>query len=86
MHIKLVGTDKNRNAIGAKILLKSANTTQVQEVYAGESYMSANGFIVEFGLGKATKVDMIQVIWSNGKTQTLQNVSANQKIQIIQNP
>ncbi len=86
LHIKLVGTDKNRNAIGAKILLKSANTTQVQEVYAGESYMSANGFIVEFGLGKATKVDMIQVIWSNGKTQTLQNVSANQKIQIIQNP
>ncbi len=86
LHVKLVGTDKNRNAIGAKILLKAANTTQVQEIYAGESYMSANGFIVEFGLGKATKVDMVQVIWTNGKTQTLQFVPANQKIQMIQNP
>ncbi len=86
LHVNLVGSDKNRNAIGAKILLKTGNTIQVQEIYAGESYMSANGFITEFGLGKVTKVDMIQVIWQNGKTQTLENVSVNQKIEIIQNP
>lgn len=86
LHVKLFGKGKNRNAIGAKILLKTAESTQVQEIYAGESYMSSNGFITEFGLGNAEKVDMIKVIWTNGKTQTIENVSVNQKIEIIQNP
>ncbi|MDE0637370.1 MAG: CRTAC1 family protein [Candidatus Poribacteria bacterium] len=86
LHVELVGANLNRNAIGAKILLKTEETTQIREIYAGESYMSANSFITEFGLGKASQVKMLQVIWSNGKTQTLQDVSVNQRIQISQKP
>ncbi|RKU07465.1 hypothetical protein C6501_17655 [Candidatus Poribacteria bacterium] len=86
LHVKLVGTNENRNAIGAKILLKTAETTQVREIYAGDSYMSANSFIAEFGLGKASQIKMLQVIWPNGKTQTFQDVSVNQHIQIMQKP
>lgn len=86
LHVELVGANLNRNAIGAKILLKTEGTTQIREIYAGESYMSANSFIAEFGLGKASQVKMLQVIWSNGKTQTLQDVSVNQRIQISQKP
>ena len=48
--------------------------------------MSANSFTAEFGLGKATQIQMLQVIWSNGKAQTLQEISVNQKIQITQKP
>lgn len=86
LHVELVGANLNRNAIGAKILLKTERTTQIREIYAGESYMSANSFIAEFGLGKASQIKMLQVIWSNGKTQTLQDVSVNQRIQISQKP
>ena len=86
LHVKLAGENPNRNAIGAKIHLKTTDSTQIREIYAGESYMSANSFIAEFGLGKATQVKMLQVIWTNGKIQTLQNISVNQLIQITQNP
>ena len=86
LHVKLVGENPNRNAIGAKILLKTADSTQIREIYAGESYMSANSFIAEFGLGKATQVQMLQVTWTNGKIQTLQNIPVNQLIQITQKP
>ncbi len=86
LHVKLVGTNPNRNAVGAKILLKTADSTQIREIYAGESYMSANSFIAEFGLGKASQVKTLQVTWTNGKTQMLQDISANQLIQITQKP
>ncbi|MDE0317146.1 MAG: CRTAC1 family protein [Candidatus Poribacteria bacterium] len=86
LHVKLVGENPNRNAVGAKIQLKTANSTQIREIYAGESYMSANSFIAEFGLGKTTQVQMLQITWTNGKIQTLQNVSVNQMMQVTQKP
>ncbi|MDE0089062.1 MAG: CRTAC1 family protein [Candidatus Poribacteria bacterium] len=86
LHVKLVGENPNRNAVGAKIQLKTANSTQIREIYAGESYMSANSFIAEFGLGKTTQVQTLQITWTNGKIQTLQNVSVNQMIQVTQKP
>ena len=86
LHVKLVSTNENRNAIGAKIKLKTSDSTQIREISAGESYMSANSFTAEFGLGKATQIQMLQVIWSNGKAQTLQDISVNQKIKITQKP
>ena len=84
LHVELVGTDGNRNAIGAKIQLKTAERTQTREVYAGESYMSSNSFVVEFGVGTATQVETLQVTWLNGDTQARHNIPANQRICITQ--
>ena len=84
LHIELIGADGNRNAIGAKIQLKTADRTQIREVYAGDSYMSSNSFIVEFGMGNATQVETLQVTWSNGDTQARHNIPANQRIRVTQ--
>ena len=84
LHVKLTGTNENRYAVGAKIQLTTTDATQIREIYAGESYMSSNSYITEFGIGKSTQIIMLKVIWSNGKTQTLKNISANQLIQVTQ--
>lgn len=84
LHVQLIGTNANRNAVGAKIQVKTTNQTQIREVYAGDSYMSFNSFIAEFGVGSATQVESVQVIWSNGDTQTLHNVPTNQRLRITQ--
>lgn len=84
LHVKLVGTNANRDAIGAKIHVVTAHATQIREIYAGESYMSFNSFITEFGLGKATQVQALEVTWSNGQKQTLQHISVNQQLRITQ--
>ena len=86
LHVQLIGTDGNRNAIGAKIQLKTAERTQIREVYAGESYMSANSFIVEFGVGDATQIETLQVTWLNGNVQKLHNIPANQRVRVKQEP
>ncbi len=84
LHVELIGTDGNRNAIGAKIQLKTAERTQIREVYAGESYMSANSFIVEFGVGDATQIETLQVTWLNGGVQKMHNIPANQRVRVVQ--
>ena len=86
LQVKLIGTGANRDAIGAKIRIKTADRTQVQEIYAGESYMSSNSLISEFGVGHATHIETVQVTWQNGKTQKLHNVPANQRIRVTQEP
>ncbi|MCY3741844.1 MAG: CRTAC1 family protein [Candidatus Poribacteria bacterium] len=84
LHVELVGTDGNRNAIGAKIQLKTADRTQIREIYAGDSYMSSNSFIAEFGVGNTTQIETLQVTWVNGETQARHNIPANQRIRITQ--
>ena len=86
LQVDLIGTGKNRNAIGAKIHLKTYDSTLIQEIYAGDSYMSSNSFIAEFGLGKTKKIQMLQVIWTDGKRQTLKDIAVNQLIKITQKP
>ena len=84
LHIELVGTDGNRNAIGAKIQLITTDRTQIREIYAGDSYMSANSFIAEFGLGDATQIETLQVTWLNGETKALHNIPTNQRVRVTQ--
>ena len=84
LHVKLVGIEANRNAIGAKIQVKTADQTQIREIYAGDSYMSFNSLIAEFGVGNATQIETLQVTWQNGETQKLHNIPANQRIHITQ--
>ena len=84
LHVELIGTNANRNAVGAKIQVKTMDQTQIREIYAGDSYMSFNSFIAEFGLGSATQIESLQVTWSNGDTQMLHNVPTNQRLRITQ--
>ena len=84
LHVKLIGTGANRDAIGAKIRVKTSNQTQIREIYAGDSYMSFCSLVAEFGVGNATRIETLQITWQNGEIQKLHNVPANQKISITQ--
>ena len=84
LHVKLIGAGANRDAIGAKIQVKTADRTQIREIYAGDSYMSFSSLVAEFGVGNATRIETLQVTWQNGEIQKLHNVPANQKISITQ--
>ena len=84
LHVKLIGTGANRDAIGAKIQVKTADQTQIREIYAGESYMSFSSLVAEFGVGNATRIETLQITWQNGDTQTRHNIPVNQRIRITQ--
>ena len=80
--LKLAGTKSNRNAVGAKVRVKTGNLVQIDEVRSGDSYLSHSDWRLHFGLGAATSVDEIEIQWPTGKTQTLRNVVADKVIVI----
>ena len=84
LHVKLIGTTGNRDGVGAKIRLKTGDSTQLREINAGSSYLSFNSLIAEFGLGGRKRVDWLEVIWLNGKTERFRNIQANQRVVITE--
>ena len=52
----------------------------MDEVRSGGSYISQSDLRIHFGLGKADKVDVLEVRWPSGHVDTLKDVKANQLI------
>jgi len=82
--LKLIGVKSNRSGIGARV---SCTTTvpgeskphrQIDEVRSGGSYFSQSDLRVHFGLGKATKVDALEIRWPSGQVDTLKDIAPNQ--------
>ncbi|MGI8785704.1 MAG: CRTAC1 family protein [Acidobacteriota bacterium] len=63
IELSLVGTKSNRNAIGARVELTASGRKQVDEVRAGDSYLSSSDRRLHFGLAGATSVDRVIVRW-----------------------
>jgi enediyne biosynthesis protein E4 len=84
--IRTIGTKSNRSGIGARLICTthSAPETkphqQIDEVRSGGSYISQNDLRIHFGLGKAEKVDLLEIRWPSGHVDTLKDVKANQLI------
>lgn len=83
LRIKLEGKSENPNAIGAKVTLDTENGLQYLENSPYRGYFSSSEGILHFGLGDQTTVKEVSVEWPNGKTQKIQNVSANQELKVV---
>ena len=80
--VRLVGTDSNRDAIGARVRLTVGARTLTREVKAGSSYLSQNDIRQHFGLGTARRADRLEILWPRGRVETLTNVPANEAVVI----
>jgi hypothetical protein len=61
--IKLLGTKCNRTAVGARVYVVTGDHRQMDEVHTGYSVMSQSDLRLHFGVGQATKIDLIEVKW-----------------------
>ena len=84
LNIKLIGTQSNRDGIGAKVTVKTGNMTQIREVKSGSSYASGSDTRLLFGLGENEHVDRITIVWQSGTSQALEGVPVNQILTIVE--
>ena len=82
--LKLVGTRSNRDAIGARVKVRTGKATQIREVRSGSSYLSQNDMRLHFGLGRYKQVDLIQIRWPSGLHERLEKIQANQILTLIE--
>ena len=80
LKVKLNGENANKMGIGAKVYLYSQGNAQYQEQMPTRGFQSNVSFILNFGLGKNTKIDSIKVIWNTDKSQVLKNIQSNQTL------
>jgi hypothetical protein len=76
--IDLVGTVSNRDGIGASVrIVTESSRDQYAIVGAAGSYMSASDMRAHLGLGRDTRVKLVEITWPSGIVQKLENVPAD---------
>lgn len=80
--LKLVGTKSNRSAIGARIRCVTGNHQQIDEVRSGGSFLSQNDLRIHFGLGRATRIDLLEISWPSGRVDRLEGLAPNRILTI----
>ncbi len=78
--VKLKGSKKNLNGIGARVILTTNQKKQIQEQYFSRGFQSSIGATLHFGLSGANTIESIEVVWPDGKNQKINNVKGNQTI------
>jgi hypothetical protein len=81
LQLKLKGTRSNASALGAKIICRSAQRTQVSFVANSVGYASTSDLQVHFGLGEERKASL-EIHWPSGIVQELKDVASDQRLQI----
>ena len=84
LKVKLRGTKSNRDGIGAQVRVTAAGKTYTQWNDGKSGYLSQSLIPLYFGLGKAQKVDTVEVLWPSGTTQTVRGPKVNGQIEIVE--
>jgi hypothetical protein len=78
------GDSANKFGVGTKAYLFTKKGMQMQELMLTRGFQSSVPPILHFGLDTLNSVDSIIIVWLGDRSQTLQNVKANQKIEVQQ--
>ncbi|MEL6262458.1 MAG: CRTAC1 family protein [Cyanobacteria bacterium J06626_6] len=79
LEIDLVGSAKNRQAVGALVELETARGIQLQTVGQSDgAHFSQGHYRLYFGLGAQSVAKSIRIYWPSGETQSVENVAADQ--------
>ncbi|MEO5823731.1 MAG: CRTAC1 family protein [Vicinamibacteraceae bacterium] len=79
IQIRCVGVKSNRSAIGTRLAVTSGGRRQIAEVMSGSSYYSHSDLRLHFGLGAAKTVEMVELAWPSGTTQTLRDLAVDRR-------
>ena len=84
IEIDLVGTQSNRDGVGARIEVEAGGLIQVREQNGGIHRWAQNHQRLHVGLGSNPVADRIVVHWPSGIEQTLIAVPADQVLTVVE--
>ena len=79
---RLRGTNSNRDAIGASVIVDCNGLRQTKYLQAGTGFLSQHSKKLFFGLGKAAGKISVAIRWPSGLKETFADVPANQQVTI----
>lgn len=88
LEVRCIGTISNRSAIGARVSIKTwANgmeRLQIRDISAQSGYCGQNQLDAHFGLGAATSIDTLEIVWPSGMHEYFTEIQPDQFITITE--
>ncbi len=84
LELQLAGNAENTLGIGAKVTIFDKNNRQMLEQSPTRGFLSAVSPVLFFGCGETQMLDSLQIIWRDGKKQTLRSVRTDQLLTLRQ--
>jgi outer membrane receptor for monomeric catechols len=82
LRLNLVGTQSERDAIGAKVEVRADDQSWVAWGTAGDGYLCKNESTLHFGLGDETKIDEVTVTWPSQRVERFTKVGVD-KVSVL---
>ena len=76
--IRAIDPALKRDAIGARVTVVAGGKRFVRMIAPAYGYLTSNDHRAHFGIGSATTIDKIEVVWPDGSTQIFPGVKADQ--------
>jgi len=82
--LQLVATKSNPGAVGAIITWATGGVKRSRLKTSGGSYLSSHDPREILGVGKATKIDSLEIKWPSGRVDKLTNLPINKYIKVVE--
>ncbi|MEZ5057404.1 MAG: VCBS repeat-containing protein [Saprospiraceae bacterium] len=83
LQLKFKGKDQNKLAVGTKVRIQyGSDGLQYEELTPTRGFLSSVQYLLHFGLGDVDVVNKVEVKWPDGKVTTLNDVKANQVLEL----
>lgn len=80
--IKLIGSELNTQGTGAKIWLDTEDKSIFHEAYNVRGYLSCSDPVITIGIGHATQIKTLKVLWPDGHQSLLNNLEPNKLLKV----
>ena len=67
-----------RDAYGARVTIKLGDRTLTRHVRAAYSYCASNDPVIHLGLGEAMQIEVLEVLWVDGSTESFGTIGAGE--------
>ncbi len=80
--LDLVGSGKNLDAIGARVIVRAGRKEQARTQSFGDGFLSSSEAGLHFGLGQADVVDEVEITWPDGTVETYRDLPVDRSIKL----
>ena len=84
LQMKLIGVRSERDAVGAKVVIKCGEESWTSWVTSGDGYMCTNQQVLHFGIGDHRVIDDLEIQWPTGQIQSFEKCPVNQRLIVIE--
>jgi hypothetical protein len=82
--LQLIGTQSERDAVGAWVEVECGEERWVAAITAGDGYMGTGQKLIHLGIGSHTTIDRLAVHWPNGQIEEAKGIQPDRRYRWIE--